>query len=108
MNSGLEMKSHMAAIHCGLDQDDNLIIDPDYIPNPSLAYSRVNKPPRNRIYKGNFTFVFESEKCSLIGVSTDGKFSIQKYNEAQSQCRDASRKIFEFYREIVKKYSSVL
>lgn len=108
MNSGLEMKCHMAAVHCGLDQDDNLVIDPDYIPNPSLTLSRIHKAPRNRIFKGNFTFVFDSQKDSVIGVSTDGKFSIQKYNEAQNLCRQASRKIFDFYREIVKKYSTVL
>lgn len=108
MNSGLEMKFHMAAVHCGLDNKDELIIDPDYVPNANLSFSRIQKSSRSQNFKGNFTFVFDSLKQSVIGVNTDGKFSLKQYNEAQSLCREASRKIFDFYREIVKKYGTVL
>lgn len=108
MNSGLEMKFHMAAVHCGLDNDDNLVVDPDYVPNANLTFSRIQKSTRSQNFKGNFTFVFDSLKLSVIGVNTDGKFSLQQYNEAQKTCRDASRKVFDFYREIVKKYATVL
>lgn len=108
MNSGLEMKFHMAAVHCGLDNDDNLVIDPDYVPNSNLTFSRIQKSSRSENFKGNFTFVFDSLKQSVIGVNTDGKFTLQQYNQAQSLCRQASRKIFDFYREIVKKYARVL
>ncbi|CRL06150.1 CLUMA_CG019021, isoform A [Clunio marinus] len=108
MNSGLEMKFHMAAIHCGLDSDDNLNIDPEYVPKANLTFSRIQRSSRSQNFKGNFTFVFDSTKKSLIGVNTDGKFTIQQYNEAQKLCKDASRKIFDFYREMVKKYATVL
>lgn len=108
MNSGLEMKFHMAAVHCGLDLDDNLMVDPDYVPNANLTFSRIQKSTRSQNFKGNFTFVFDSLKLSVIGVNTDGKFSLQQFNEAQKTCRDASRKVFDFYREIVKKYATVL
>lgn len=108
MNSGLEMKFHMAAVHCGLDNDNKLIIDPDYVPNANLTFSRIQKSSRSENFKGNFIFVFDSLQQSVIGVNTDGKFTLQQYNEAQNLCREASRKIFEFYREIVKKYGTVL
>jgi len=108
MNSGLEMKFHMAAVHCGLDNDDNLHIDPDYVPNVNLSFSRIQKSNRNQKFKGNFTFVFDSAKQSVIGVNTDGKFALQQYNDAQKLCRQASARIFTFYREMVKKYGSVI
>lgn len=108
MNSGLETKFLIAAVHCGLDNNDKLVIDPDYVPNSILTFSRSQKSSRSSNYKGNFTFVFDSQKQSVIGVNTDGKFTLQQYNEAQSLCREASRKIFDFYRQMVKKYSSVL
>lgn len=102
------MKFHMAAVHCGLDNDDNLMIDPDYVPNANLTFSRIQKTSRSRNFKGNFTFVFDSLKQTVIGVNTDGKFTLQQYNDAQKLCRQASSKIFDFYREIVKKYATVL
>lgn len=102
------MKFHMAAVHCGLDNNNKLVIDPDYVPNANLTFSRIQKFSRSQHFKGNFIFVFDSLKQSVIGVNTDGKFSLQQYNEAQSLCRQASRKIFDFYREIVKRYATVL
>ena len=108
MNSGLEMKFHMAAVHCGLDKEDNLIIDPDYVPNANLSFSRIQKASRSQNFKGNFIFVFDSLKQSLIGVNTDGKFSLKQYNEALKLCSQASQKIFDFYRDIVKRYAAVL
>lgn len=108
MNSGLEMKFHMAAVHCGLDKEDNLVIDPDYVPNANLTFSRIQKSSKSQNFKGNFIFVFDSYKQSVIGVNTDGKFTVQQYNDAQKLCRQASKNIFDFYREIVKKYATVL
>lgn len=103
LNSGLETKFLIAAVHCGLDNSDKLIIDPDYVPNSILTFSRSQKYPRlNSNYKGNFTFVFDSLKQNVIGVNTDGKFSLQQYNEAQNLSRVASQKIFNYYRDIVK------
>lgn len=108
INSGLEMKFHMAAVHCGLDNEDTLVIDPDFVPNANLTFSRIQKSSRSQNFKGNFTFVFDSLKQSVIGVNTDGKFTLQQYNDAQKMCRQASRNIFDFYRDIVKKYATVL
>jgi exosome complex component RRP46 len=108
MNSGLETKFLIAAVHCGLDNKDKLIIDPDYVPNSNHTFSRSQKSSKSSNFKGNFTFVFDSQNKSVIGVNTDGKFTLKQYNDAQNLCREASRKIFDFYREMVKKYASVL
>lgn len=108
MNSGLETKFLIGAVHCGLDKSDRLIIDPDYVPNSNLTFSRSQKSSKSSNFKGNFTFVFDSQKQSVIGVNTDGKFTLQQYNDAQDLCREASKKIFDFYRDMVTKYASVL
>ncbi|KAG5671846.1 hypothetical protein PVAND_002020 [Polypedilum vanderplanki] len=108
LNSGLEMKFNMAAVHCVLDETDEIIIDPDCIEEETLAFTRVQKPKRiSGKYKADFTFVFESLKDSLISVHTNGSFSLQKYNEALKLSRQACRKIFDFYADLVKKCSVV-
>jgi exosome complex component RRP46 len=108
INSGLETKFLIAAVHCGLDNNNKLIVDPDYVPNSNLTFCRSQKSSHNPNYKANFTFVFDSLKKSVIGVNTDGKFTLQQYNEAQNLCREASRKIFDYYRSIVEKYATIL
>lgn len=108
MNSGLEMKFLVAAVHCGLDQNDKVIIDPNYVPNSNVSFSRTSKSSLNSNFKGNFTFVFDSLKQTVIGVNTDGKFTLQQYNEALSLCREGSQKIFDYYKDIVTKYATVL
>jgi exosome complex component RRP46 len=109
LNSGLEMKFSMAAIHCVLDENDRIIIDPDCIEEESLAFSRVQKLKRiSGKNKTDFTFVFESLQESLISVHTNGSFSMLQYNEAQKLSRQACRKIFDFYAELVRKYANVI
>jgi exosome complex component RRP46 len=106
LNSGLEMKFCIAAVHCVIDNDDNLIVDPEYIIDETPAVSRL--PKRNKSYKADFTFVFDSVNEKMISVSTNGNFTIRQYNEAQNLCLNASKKIFDFYIEMVKKYAPVI
>lgn len=108
LNSGLEMKYNMAGVHCVLDDKDNLVIDPEYITDEALGFSRTQKLKRNNRYKADFTFVFDSVQENVISVTTNGNFTIQQYNEAQKLCKQASRKVFDFYIDLAKKYSSVL
>lgn len=109
MNSGLEMNFTIAAIHCCIDDDDNVIVDPEYsTEEDNLVFSRVQKPKRISKFKADFTFVFDSIKKSIIAIHTNGKYSLQQYREAEKLCRLASQNVFDFYCELAKKYSTVI
>jgi hypothetical protein len=108
INSGLEMNYNIAAIHCVLDEDETLILDPEYNEDESLIFSRIQKPKRSSKFKADFTFVFDSINKSTISVHTNGKYSLQQYRDAEKLSRQASQTIFDFYVELAKKYSSVI
>lgn len=108
INSGLEMNYNIAAIHCVLDEEENLILDPEYNEDESLIFTRIQKPRRSSKFKADFTFVFDSISKSLISVHTNGKFSLQQYREAEKLSRLASQTIFDFNVEQAKKYSNVI
>lgn len=105
VNSGLEMKFLIAAVHCALDFDGILHLDPAISKQFIL---NKNYKLRSNKFKATFTFVFDNVKQEVIGVHTDGKFSIQNYNEAVKICREASKNIFEFYKKMIRKFSTVL
>lgn len=105
INSGLDMNHLMAGVHCGLDNDDVLHLDPES--NVGFLLNRNHKH-RSKKFKASFTFVYENINKSIVGVHTDGSFSMQKYNEAVELCRNASEKIFDFYKSIIKKYATVI
>lgn len=108
LNSGIEMRSTMAAIHCVLDDKENLIIDQIDYSDDTPTFSRIQKAVRSSKYKADFTFVFESLKESVISVNTSGTFTIHQFNNAQKLCKEASKKIFEFYCDLARKYANVI
>jgi exosome complex component RRP46 len=94
LNSGLEMKYSIAAVHCVIDSDDQVVLDPE------------NKVCLEAV--GHLTFVFESVNKSTVATHTDGRFTIGQYNEALMMARSASDGIFNFYRDIVRKCAKEL
>lgn len=104
------MNFTIAAIHCVVDEDDNIIVDPAYdgSEDESLIFTRIQKPKRSSKFKADFTFVFDSTNKSVIAVNTNGKFSLQQYREAEKLCKHASQNVFDFYCELTKKYSNVI
>lgn len=103
------MNFTMAAVHCVVDDDDNILIDPEYDEQEdNLVFTRIQKPKRSTKFKADFTFVFDSIEKSIIAVHTNGKYSLQLYREAEKLCRHASQNIFDFYCELTKKYSTVI
>jgi len=94
LNSGLAMKYLVAAVHCIIDKDNEFIIDPNH---------RQSKDA-----KANLTFVFDSIDYNCIVTHTIGIFSIGQYNDIFLLCKEASKNIFQFYRDIVKKTTNIL
>ncbi|XP_015110720.1 exosome complex component RRP46 [Diachasma alloeum] len=92
INSSLSMKFTIAAIHCMIDKDSGkIILDPE--------------PNQLQNARAKFTYAFDSIKKDLITCHTSGIFTEKELMISMKQCREASQYIFNFYREVVKKYS---
>uniref|UniRef100_A0A6M2DLJ4 Putative exosomal 3'-5' exoribonuclease complex subunit rrp46 n=1 Tax=Xenopsylla cheopis TaxID=163159 RepID=A0A6M2DLJ4_XENCH len=95
LNSGIQMKFLVASVFCIINDNDEIIIDPD-------------KKQISNNYKASFMFVFDSKDKKLITSSTTGTFSEMQYLQCTQQCRDVSLSIFKYYRDIVKKTALTL
>lgn len=90
LNSGLSMKMLIAGVHCVINCDGDLIIDPD------------REQAENAL--ASLTFVFDSVDKNIVAEHTTGKFTIGQYNDALVQCQQASNAIFQFYRNALTKF----
>lgn len=88
------MKYLVGAVNCIINKYGELIVDPDY----RQSYKSL----------AQMTFVFENVHRNAIAVHTTGKFTKGQYNDAIILCREASKFIFNFYRETVRKFANVL
>ena len=87
---GVPMKFTLAAVHCIIDKDGQLILDPD-------QYQAKDN-------RASFTFVFDSLEHDLVTVHSTGCFKMAHFNDAHLMCRAASGLIFNFYRKIMNKF----
>ncbi|XP_049791199.1 exosome complex component RRP46 isoform X1 [Schistocerca nitens] len=94
MNSGIAMRFLVAAVNCMIDKRDEIILDPSDL--------------QSKDSKASLTFVFESQKKSVVASHTEGHFSQLQFQECLLRCRHASDVLFKLYREIVKKYTSMI
>ncbi|XP_011185302.1 exosome complex component RRP46 [Zeugodacus cucurbitae] len=87
---GVPMKFNIAAIHCIVDKDDKVILDPDHC-------EAIGK-------RASFIFVFDSLEKNLVTVHTSGRFRMAQFNDAECMSRAASQIIFNFYRRIISNF----
>ncbi|XP_026816702.1 exosome complex component RRP46 [Rhopalosiphum maidis] len=90
MNSGIAMHHLYAAVSCAVTENQEIILNPDESQiNSSVAY---------------FTLVFaNSETRFLLTSHTTGKFSQKTYMECMNKCYTASKEVFNFYENVIKK-----
>lgn len=88
------MKSLFAGVHCIIDENGELHLDP------------AKEQCEHSI--ASLTFVFDSVDKNTVATYTTGKFTIGQYNDALNQCREASSTIFKFYRDAVTKFNNNL
>lgn len=93
LNSGISMKMLLAGVHCVIDESGELILDPDQ--------SQCEKG------QASLTFVFDSIEKNTIATHTTGRFTIDQYNDALTQCKQASATIFQFYRDAIRKFNKI-
>lgn len=85
------MKMLLAGVHSVIDKKGELILDPDQ--------SRCDTA------LASFTFVFDSIEKNTVATHTTGRFTIGQYNDALTQCQQASATVFQFYRDAMKKFN---
>ncbi|XP_003395595.1 exosome complex component RRP46 [Bombus terrestris] len=95
INAGIPMKFTIAAVNCMIQEGtENIIVDPD---TTQLQEARAE-----------FTFAFDSMKKDVICCNTVGCFTETEFLEAMEKCKHVSQYIFDFYRNLVKKYANVI
>ncbi|XP_017471256.1 PREDICTED: exosome complex component RRP46 [Rhagoletis zephyria] len=87
---GVPMKFTIAAVHCIVDKDDKVVLDPDHC-------KAIGK-------RAAFIFVFDSLEKHLVTVHTSGRFRMSQFNDAECISRAASQIIFNFYRRIISNF----
>ncbi|EAT41543.1 AAEL006819-PA [Aedes aegypti] len=94
MNSGIEMKFLVAAVHSVLREDGDIVLDPDAL--------------QSKDARAKFTFVFENCTRNTVSIYTHGKFTTEQYHRALKMAEEAVEKVFGFYADIVGKQREVL
>ncbi|XP_043679404.1 exosome complex component RRP46 [Vespula pensylvanica] len=92
INSGISMKFTVAAVTCMIEKDSKkIILDPDNIQLQNAM--------------AVFTFTYDSLKKDIISCNTMGRFTDKEFVECVDRCRQASSCVFNFYREVVRRYA---
>ncbi|XP_054258072.1 exosome complex component RRP46 [Macrosteles quadrilineatus] len=94
INSGLSMEYLVAAVSCMIDEDGEVIVDPD---NKQLQGAQ-----------GTMTIVFDNVLCDIIGLHTDGLISEQQHQEAVTKCRLCAEQFFVYLRDVVCRYAGTI
>uniref|UniRef100_A0A1A9WB24 RNase_PH domain-containing protein n=1 Tax=Glossina brevipalpis TaxID=37001 RepID=A0A1A9WB24_9MUSC len=87
---GVPMKFTVAAVHCVIDKNGEIILDPD-------QFQAVDN-------RASFTFVFDSLERDLVTVHSFGCFKMSQFKDAHLMCLAASNILFDFYRKIMSNF----
>ena len=87
LDAAVEMRYLFAAVTIGVTGDGGLVLE------PSSSQSCLAK----------MTFVFDSVAQDILASQLEGKCSEKKFQECLAAGREASLRVFEFYREMVRK-----
>ncbi|KAL6432470.1 hypothetical protein ACFW04_006809 [Cataglyphis niger] len=95
INSGLSMKYTIAAVSCMIEKETGkIIIDPD-----STQLKNA---------KAEFTYAFDSINKDIVCCHSVGRFSQTEFLASMDKCKQVSQFVFDFYREITKKYANTV
>ena len=96
IDSGFSMKYVFAGLTCAVIKDDkdksHIILDAD-----SVTMRKASD------IVAQVTFVFESRKKDILASHVTGKCTEEVFQECLRIAKNASDKIFQFYREVVQK-----
>ncbi|ESP03795.1 hypothetical protein LOTGIDRAFT_110121 [Lottia gigantea] len=93
LDASIPLKYLMGAVTCCVTNQGDITLD------PTLREEKESV--------AGATFVFDSKDHNVITVSTYGTLSTEQFQTILKTCREASKKVFEFYREsMLKKVST--
>lgn len=84
LDAGVNMKFLVAATTALLDSDGKVYIAPYYGKIDVVA---------------SITFVLNDKDLNIVSVTSDGKLSLEQYDLCWARCVEASKAVFQFYRE---------
>ncbi|KAI5098419.1 exosome complex component RRP46, partial [Silurus meridionalis] len=95
MDAGLPMSRLFCGVTCAIDPESRIITDPT---------AQQEKESRALM-----TFAIDSKEHNILMSSTKGSFSVKEMQRCIAVSQKASERIFQFYRDSVKRrYSKVL
>ncbi|KAL8575777.1 hypothetical protein ACOMHN_004964 [Nucella lapillus] len=95
LNASVSMKFLVAAATAVVDKEGTISLVPQEKQSPAD-------------FSATLTVVFSDKDYNVVGVSSSGKFSLEQYDRCVALCREASKKVFQFYRESLEKNLSKL
>ncbi|XP_074648923.1 exosome complex component RRP46-like [Tubulanus polymorphus] len=94
LDAAVSVSKLIAAIACIIDQDGRLHLDPTLDVESNAVAS--------------MTFVFDSVDFDVVSVHTDGCFTNEQFQSCLTACKEASKTVFQFFRDSVTKKLSVV
>lgn len=89
MDAAVSMKYLVAAVTCVVDLDGKIMFGPTkQQEDESIAC---------------MTFAFDSKEYNVITILTSGSYSNEQFQECLAACREASKGVFEFYRNTINR-----
>lgn len=58
--------------------------------------------------KAEFTYAFDSINKDIVSCHSIGRFSQSEFLASMDKCRQVSKYIFDYYRDVTKKYANVI
>lgn len=92
LDASVSMKCLVGGVHCCIDEKGDIILDP------------TSKQEEGSV--ANLTFAFDSRDKHIITVAANGKFSKEQFEKCLILCREASSRVFAFFKETVQKKMS--
>ncbi|XP_050081780.1 exosome complex component RRP46 [Anopheles aquasalis] len=94
ITGGIELNFTVAAVHCIIDEDGKMILDPD--------------SKQMKLARSSFTFVYDSISKNTVTSYVYGSFTFGEYERVASVCKEAVDKIFTFYRKVSDNITQVV
>ncbi|XP_013380191.1 exosome complex component RRP46 [Lingula anatina] len=85
LDACVDMKYLVAAVTCGLNSEGELILDPTLEQESDLTALMI--------------FAYESSNFEVIATYTTGSFTSDQFQICLIHCREASKHIFQFFRD---------
>ncbi|GFO38086.1 exosome complex component rrp46-like [Plakobranchus ocellatus] len=89
LDAAINMNYMVAAVSVAVKENEDMVLDPS---------KQVEKEAKSII-----TYVFDSVNYQIVTIASTGSFSRVQHMEALKLAREASKSVFQFYRESVAK-----